>query len=656
MLDKLRRNRDSYAAKVILWVLAGSFVIGFGVLPSLNDTTAGGTIVAKVEGKSIYRNELDQVVTNMTERYRQQFGAQLDDNLLKQLNLEQVALNTLINRQVLLHHADKSGLEVTDDDLREYIMQAEAFKDEKGNFSKDMYERVLRAQGRGLTPAKFEAFTRESLMIERMQALIDQSVMLTDDQLREFFVAENEKVNLAYVQVSPRDVADSIKVTNEDVAAYYEAHKEEFTIPEQRRFKFLEISPATLALSQKVTDEEVQKAYEQRSDEFKQDEEVRASHILVKAEGADEAAWEAARKKAADAAAQARGGKDFAQLAKTVSQDSSAENGGDLGFFGRGRMVKPFEESAFSLKVGEISEPVRSQFGWHVIKVTEKQEAGVQPLDKVRAEVESALKLQKASENVKAVQDAIAQDLEGGADLAAVANKHGLPVQETNLVSKTGRIPGILDPKPLLEAGFALQEGATSKVIDTTAAKYVLQLAKVQAARQPDVSEVKEKVTAALKAERAAGVAAARAAEILEQAQKSKSLAKAAGKLEVKETGEFAQIQGEVPELGRDPELFRMAFSLRKENPFPDRTFAIGDSYYVIEMKDRSHADMSKFAEEKEHIAEERTKEKREQVFSEWLTAAKNRTKIEVLLQPKTPEGIPGLQGLMPGAGAAQAR
>lgn len=639
MLDKLRRHREGAAAKFLLFALAASFVIGFGVLPSMSrDASTNGTVVARVDGKPIYRADLDSLVQNLTERYREQFGAQLDDKMLAQMQLDQVALNTLVNRAVLLNEAEKAGLKVTDDDIREYILSIDAFKNASGEFDPAQYERALRGAGRGLTPARFEADARESLLIQRIQSMVNQSIVLTDDQLRDVYVAEREKANLAYVAVSAADVAGDVKVSPADLEAYYEAHKAEYNLPERRRFKYLELTPAALAVNQTVTEAEARAEYERRSADFKQLEQVKASHILFKVDG-DDAAWEAARKKAEDAAAKAKGGADFAALAKSLSDDTSAAQGGDLGYFGRGQMVKPFEEKVFGMKVGEVSDPVRTQFGWHVIKLTDKKEAGTRPFDEVRPQIERGLKVQKADAALKDVSARIEAALAAGKDLEAVAAEASLPVQTTDFLAKDGRFPGMLDSKAILEAGFALGEGATSKLVEAGFGKYVVKVDAVQASRPQALAEVRGDVEQALKLDRAQGLAAARAAEILEKAKKAGSLKKAAGKLAVEETGEFAQIEAKIPNIGQDNDLFRAVYTMRMNDPFPDRTFNIGGKYYVVQLIDRKHADLSKFAEEKDHVAQEQLKKKREALFNQWLTAARDRTKIEMLIAPPAPAG-----------------
>ena len=638
MLDKIRHHRDSLAAKIVLIAIAGSFFIGFGVLSfSNNDSTTTNPVVARVDGKPIYKMTLDEAVVNMTDRYRKQLGAQFDEKLLKQLQLETMALQTLINREVLLSEANRNGFHVTDDEVRDFIMQYDAFKNENGHFDPKMYERALRGAGRGLTPAKFEADARESILIRRIQTMVDNSVLLTDDQLKEIYVADREKANVAFVAVGAEDVAKDVKISDADVKTYYDAHKAEFAVPEQRKFKYIEVSPAGFSAMQNVTDDETKAAYEKRKGEFKQDEEVRASHVLFKVEGEDQAAWDAAKKKADDVVSRARKGEDFAKLATTLSEDSSASNGGDLGFFGRDRMVKAFEETAFALKVGSISDPVKSQFGWHVIKVTDKHEAGNMPLEEVRVQLDRELRVQKGEAAAKKAEEPIRKALDGGADLDTVAKEHNLIAETSPLLTAGSSFPGLLDAKAALEAGFTLEAGKTSKLIDAGGIKVAIKLLQIEPARQRELNDVRHQVEHSLRIERAAGIAAAKSPEILASAKASGSLAKSARGLKVQETGEFSQRSGEVPTIGKDADVFRTVFSLRLNNPFPDRTFKVGDKHYVLQLKERKHADMANFESEKAELAAEQLQKKRDTVFQSWLQSARTRTKIENLVKMALP-------------------
>lgn len=649
MLNQIRRFRDSYAAKVVLVAIALSFFIGFGVLSSTTkDPTNNNTIVARVDGKPIFRRELDEAVQNLRERYRQQFGAQLDENIFKQLNIEQIALQNIISREAFLNEAKKAGLVVTDEEVRDTILKQDAFKDEKGNFDQQRYVDLLRASDRRFTPAEYESLIRQQILLDRLQDLIDRSILLTDDQLREVYVARNEKANVRYVAIGAEEVAPTVRLTEADLQAYYDAHKAEYALPEERQFKFLDISPGSFALGQSVSDEDLRAEYEKRKNDFKQDEEVRAAHVLFKVAGDDEKAWAEARKKAEEIVRRARAGEDFASLAKAKSEDTSASTGGDLGFFGRGRMVKPFEDTAFALKPGEISDPVRTQFGYHVIKVLERREAGYKPFEQVRLLLERDLRVRKGAEAMQKAEGDIAKQLEAGKDLEEVAKAFGLEVQNLPFVKKNGPLPGLLDTQNLLEAGFALQVGQTSKLVDVNGAKGAVKLLAIRPARQRELAEVRAEVEKALRLERAGILAASRAQEILEVARKSNSLAKAAGPLPVKETGEFAQVQGEVPGIGKDPELLTNIFALHDGRRYPDRVFKVGEKYYVLELKSRTRADLGAFEAHRHEIADELAQAKRQALMQAWLQNARSKAQIEVYLKSERAPSLAGVNAALP--------
>ncbi len=642
MLNEIRRYRNSVGAKVVLIAIAASFFIGFGVLSSVqDDSSATASIVARVEGEPIYRRDLAVAMNNMIEGYKQQFGGQIDQAMLDRLPIEQLALENLVQREVLLAEAAKAGIRVSDQEVRDYILSIEAFRNANGQFDPDIYKRALMGAGTGLTPTIFEQEVRESLTIDRLRQMIESSVLVTDEQLRELFIARNDKANLAFVGVSADDVRKDVKLTDADLGEYYETHKSEYALPERRTFSYAVFSPAKFAQTQTVSDAELQAAYEARRDEFQQDEEVRASHILFKVEGDDEAAWEDARKKAEGIAEQARSGADFAELARKNSQDGSASSGGDLGFFGRGRMVKPFEDAAFSLPKNDVSAPVRSQFGWHVIKVTDRREAGVKPLEQVRAVLESELKQQKGAKAFEEAQSDIADRLAKGEDLTAVAEAYGIQVQKTGQLNRNGRFPGVLEGQKVLEAGFGLESGKSSKLIDAGATKVAVRVDAVEPARDRALNEVRADVEKALRDERADVVAASRAADILDAAREKGSL-KAATRLTVQETGAFNRLGGEVPEIGQDADLLTAAFRLTPANPLPDRLFKVDGTYYVVALKDRSAPDMKQFDQEREGLTNELLSSKREAVFTSWIQTARNRAKVETFITPQQPAAAQG--------------
>jgi peptidyl-prolyl cis-trans isomerase D len=633
MLQVIRKFRNSFMAKVVVIILAASFVIGFGVLGSMSgDPSANQTIVARVDDKPIYRRDFDEAHQSLINRYREQLGAQFDEKMLEQLPLQQIALQNLVSRRVLLNEAAKAGLRVTDEDLRDFITQHPAFQTENGGFDPVHYERVLRSQGRGLNPARFEAEMRESLLIQRLQSLVDHSILITDTQLREIYVAENEKASLRYVAINPADLAGEVQLRDQDVIAYYEARKEEFVAPEQRSFEYVEISPAAFARSQKVTEQEVAAEYAKRAEDFRIEEEVRASHILVKAAGEDESVWEAARLRAVEAVRRARGGADFEKLSKELSEDASANQGGDLGFFGRNQMVKPFEDAAFAAAKGEITDPIRSIYGWHVIKVTDRREPGVQPLSEVREQLERGIRMTKGEAAAKQAEDYISSRTAKG-EIDPVAEKFGLPLKTTGLLARDGQFPGVLDSKPVLDAGFQLAVGQSSGLIDAGGVKVAIETVEVRESRQMQLAEVRPRIERALRAERSVTLAASRAAEMLEQARARGSLRTAAGSAAVKETGPFNQMNGEVPGIGQSREILAAAFGLTAENPLPDRIFQDGDSYYVVELVSRERADMNQFQQDKEEMAHQLREKRSQEVFNKFVETARSRARIDILLK-----------------------
>lgn len=632
MLEQIRRFRHSFAAKIFLLAVAASFFIGFGVLSAVrNDPSVNATIVAHVDGDAIPRRDLNNAINSMVERYRQELGEQFDRDMLDELPLEEMALQDLITRKVLQNEATRAGLKVTDDEVRDYIVSIAAFHNERGQFDPTVYEQTLRGSGRGLTAARFERDVRESLLIQRLQKLINHSVLVTEDQMRELYVAENDRVNLAFVEVTPESMKAGVRVTDAERQEYFDANQNRYRLPEMRSFAYVELSAGALAATRQVTEEDLRAAYESRVEDFRVEEEIEASHILLGVDDADEEEWESAREQAESIAREAQGGADFAALARRHSTDASADEGGHLGRFGRGAMVQAFEDTAFGLDAGEVSEPVRTRFGWHVIKVTDRREAGVLPFEEVQAGIERDLRQEQGAQLLAGIGEEIRDILVEG-DIQTVADEYGLSVETTDLLRSNGRFPGVSDGQAVLETGFQLSEGQTSGVIDVNNnAKLIIQVREIQPARQQTLAEVRDRVDSALVAERADELASSRASDLREQAKKDGGFS-GIRNVRVQETGFFSQLDRSVPEIGSSQELHQAAFRLQRHTPVPDRVFRVGGKYYVVALKERTEPDPEDFEEQRQELLSRLTEDKRQEVFSTWMQSAMSRAEVDTYL------------------------
>lgn len=389
MLDKFRDNTRSIGTYIIFGVLIVVFVAFFGPGSQGCQGLGGGggmaTYAAKVNGEEISLREFETAYGTMINNYAQQLGGNFDERQAEQLGLKGTVLEGLVTNKLILEAAVQSGLSVSDEEVASAIRDIPVFQRD-GHFDFPTYKSFLAS--RGFTPESFEKNVRQDLLRDKMLAQVRQSAKASDAEAKEEFVKENDRAALTVVRFSPAHFAAEVPVSPAEARAFL------------------------------ATDEgkaEVEQAYKVEAARFKTPKYVKAQHILVKvAEDAPDAEVKAAEQKLADARKRIEGGEDFGKVAEEISEDlGSKDKGGDVGFFGPGTMAKPFEDSAMALEAGQISEPVRTRFGYHLIKVNEVRPATEKPLadvqDQLAAEILQARKAlgiakEKAAKAVAAVK------------------------------------------------------------------------------------------------------------------------------------------------------------------------------------------------------------------------------------------------------------
>jgi len=434
MLDTLRANSRSVLTYVLFGIIIVVFVVSFG--PGSRGCADAGvraaSYAARVDGATVTAADYDQAYAQAFKANQERFagaGLTFTREMADQGGLRAQVMNTLVDRELILREAARHGVVVTDDELDRAVKAMTGFRTD-GRFDVELYRRaVTNAYG---SPAKFEERVREDLAYLKMLALLRETVKVSDDEVREAWLAESDRVSLEFVRFPLSAAKNEVPVSDADARAFAAANA-------SRIEKFWQDNPSR----------------------YRKEKRVRASHILVKVpENAPAATDDAARKKVEGLIARLAKGEDFAALARASSDDpGSRDRGGELGFFGRGLMAKPFEDAAFALAPGQISGPVRTRFGWHVLRVEEVQEAETVPLEKVRLDIARELVQQDAAGRVagKRAAEALSR-LQAGrklADLfpAADAKKTVAPVkmggqplsvEQTGPFSRSGdRVPAV---------------------------------------------------------------------------------------------------------------------------------------------------------------------------------------------------------------------
>lgn len=524
MFELVQKNKRLIQALIILIIIPFAF---FGLEAYTRAKRA--TDVATVDGEGITVREFSEALRAQQDRLRAAFGGRLDPSAYDTPEMREALVEAMIAERLVATEAVKSRLLVSDETLRRVIAAMPAFQKD-GQFSKSDYEALLRAQG--LTEAQFEARLRYDLTVGELRESVTQTAIAPKTVAARIDALEEEKREISESLVPAGLYLDKVSVTPEQAKAHYDAHLAEYRAPERIRVEYVVLSADALGKASPVSEAELNKTYAEAGSKYRIGEQRRASHILIKlAPDADEAARKAAHEKAEKILAEVKAAPErFAELAKKYSEDAgSAANGGDLGLFGRGMMVKSFEDAAFALKAGETSGIVESEFGLHIIRVTEIQPERARPLAEVRKELSEALQEEKGRRRFAELAESFANQVYEQADaLKPVAERLKLELKTSDWITRTPRPEyGVLANPRLLAALFspdALKERRNTDAIevgsDTLVAARVLEH---EPARQRSFDEVRPQIEQTLRREAAVKRAAEAGEAILVRLKKGEA-------------------------------------------------------------------------------------------------------------------------------------
>ncbi|HVY04818.1 MAG TPA: SurA N-terminal domain-containing protein [Burkholderiales bacterium] len=403
-----------------------------------NTDTAGA--LAKVGDARISEAEFSQALRQQQDRMREMMKNAPDPSVLNSPQLKESVLNELIERRVTLSRAMRSGMAVSDAELQKMIAGVEAFHDEAGKFSRERYRQLL--QGQGMTPAMFESQVRTNLVLDQVRNVYSGSAFVPESVADRLLKIREQEREVSQVVFNPVDFRKEVNVTDADAQKYYDGHKNEFLLPERVKVEFVVLSLESFQRNVQVSDEEVKKFYDENQKRYQTAEERRASHILIPA-AASAAPEEKAKAKAQaeDILKQVKANpKKFGELAARFSKDpGSAERGGDLGFFSRGLMVKPFDDAAFSMKTGEIAGPVETQYGYHIIRLDAIKPVQATPLESVKAQIVEELRKPKVAKAFAEAADSFNNTVYEQFDsLQPAADALKLTIQKSDWIGRAG--------------------------------------------------------------------------------------------------------------------------------------------------------------------------------------------------------------------------
>src|SRR5438874_11531295 len=561
MLDRMRRHRDWL--KWSLGLVCVAFVL-FYIPDSLRGRGADAApsdTVAKVEGREITSGEFRRTYQAQLQAYRSAYGNNMSEQLLKQLGIDQQILQQMVDERAALAEADRLGMSVSDEEVRQRIFSMPAFQDNGAFIGEARYEQLLRMQRPPMTPSEFEDNVRRGLAVEKLRASVTDWLSVADNELEREYRRRNDKVKLAVVSFTADSFRPQVSATDAEIAPYFEAHKNDFKIPEKRKIRYLLIDIDAMRAKVAVPPADIEREYNNNVEQYSTPEQVRASHILLKTEGKDDAAVKA---KAEELLKQARAGADFAELAKKNSEDeASAKNGGDLDYFGKGRMVPEFDAAVFTMQPGQISDLVKTQYGYHIIKLVDKKAATTRPFAEVRQQLADQLAYQRAQAQAADLAQNLEKQIKSPSDLDTQAKANGLVVQESGFFARDEPILGLGPAPEAANKAFEMKQGEVAGPLRASRGFVFETLLQKQDPYIPKLDEVKDRVRDEVIKQKARDLSTQKAAEIatkLRTAPDFEKAAKAAG-VEAKTT-ELITKDSPIPDLGNAPAVEDAAFKL----------------------------------------------------------------------------------------------
>ena len=629
MLEYIRTSAQSFGVKVAFGVIILVFV--FWGVGNFNDRDYSN-VVAVVNGQPILAQEFERAYRN-AEEYLLRTNPGLTREQLIRDHLGRTVLNDLIRQTLVLQEAERAGITVTPLELRQAVGKIRAFQDDKGRFDPDAYTRVLAAQRK--SPAQYEKELADELLAGKIYALVTAPAWTDPDEARHRYDFLRERRSVDYIFVPAQRFADKVEVTDAEAQAWYDGHKADFAIPARVNVAYVAVRPEELVKPESVSEADARAWYEANRGHFEQPEQVRAAHILVPLPAdADAAAEESALKALGEAQARLKAGEAFAKVADAVNPEGAAGPGGELGWITRGKTVPAFEEAAFALEPGKVSEPVRSPFGFHLILVEEKTPGGVPDFEKVADEARKGVAFEQGSDKLHDALDSLIEDNILNKPLKESAERHGLKAAESGFLDREG-LMAKLGVKPegadaLLGAGAGLPVDSALEAGDS----YLV--ARVIATEPPSTkpfAEVKEGIVKRLRAEKALADALA-SAQATRASLKNGPLNEAEARRLGVRVAPAVERGGTLADFARDPALVEAIFADRPGD-WLSRVYSVtgpeGPGALICRVAAVLPPDDAEWESVGEALADGVKREREDAVYAIFIQSLADKAKVEVV-------------------------
>jgi peptidyl-prolyl cis-trans isomerase D len=539
-LFRSRAKAVRYLLGALLLLVALSMVVtlipGYG-----SGGNASDYIVAEIGKETLTTRDVQVVIQSQIRN--KAFPADMAEQFIPQI------INQLIAERAVAYEAQRMGFQVTESDVATTIRTMLPDLFQGGKFvGADIYAEYLSRMNTSIP--EFESNVRKQLLLNDLQSLVLEGIVVTPKEVENEFRRRNEKVKLEYVAVAPEKYADQVKPTREEMLAYFNKNRPSYQIPEKRSFQMLVVDEAKIAQSISVPEAQLRAMYEAQKDRFRTPERVKVRHILLKTTDKPKEDVSKIEAKAEDILKQLKAGANFADLAKKYSDDpGSAAKGGDLGWIARGQTVKNFENVAFSLKPNQLSNVIKTEYGFHIIQVLEKEDAHLKSFEEVKPQLEAERKKQLVYDRMQTLSDqARAELVKAPLHAETIANKLGLELVNVEKLGRNDPIPQVGKNPDFEDAIFSLSKGGVTPVVQVGQSKLVVAtLTDVYPPRPAEFAEAEQQVRQQLVTQKSQELASERSKELAEKLKAGgNDLAKVARSmgLEVKTSAEFTREQG----------------------------------------------------------------------------------------------------------------
>ncbi len=624
MLSIMRKHASSCIIKFLLAAIIVVF-IPWGVQ---RYTSGRSGRVAEVNGSIITLDDYRNTYQNLVEQVRQSFGNNVNDEFIQTLQLPKRALDQLIDRALMLQAAEKLQIQVSDEELAQAIGSITAFQT-AGVFDNQRYLNILsRTQ---LSPETFENQQREAITINKLQNFISGNIKVSDIEAQQWYKFNNAEVDIDFMLLEPQQMK-GIEPTADEIQAHFEANKEDYKTDPELKIRYVYLNPKNYEAQVTISAEDASDYYESNIEQFKSPQTVQARHILIKVdEKATPEQVEEARQRIEDVHQMAIAGEDFAELAAEFSEGPTKTKGGDLGTFTRQDMVKPFSDKAFAMQAGEISEPVRTQFGWHIIKVERVNPASVRSLDEARSEIEAKLKADRSRSLAYDEAEAIFDATFESQNMGDLTKERNLKMIHTDFFTRKKGPSGTQNARQLAEAAFKLPLNEVSEIQDLGNGYYLMEALEKRPAQIPELKAVSAAVKKDLIKEKQDAEALGQAQAIIAELKETESLTAVADKLNLKpQTSGFFKRTDSIPGVGYEPDIASAAFKLSESNTIYADAIKGQKGYFVISLRERKGPSLDGFEKEKSDIKARLRQQKAFNTVGAWLKRIKDESEIVI--------------------------